>query len=76
MTYPTTYDMLYRRAAIARSMAFQNLEFAAETLRSLQKGEIEDCMIPRAKVLVRTAIEKARRNGDSSRFLGCGLHRI
>lgn len=71
---PTTYDMLYRKAAVARRMAFENLNFVAQTRQHLLRGEIEVAKIQEAKALIRGALQMARRNGESARFCGCALY--
>lgn len=75
-SYPTTHDMLYRRQAVARQMAFENLAFVADTRSALLRGEIEPAKVVEAKTLIVSALQKARRNAESAKFLGCALHRI
>lgn len=75
-SYPTTYDMLYRKAAVARAMAFQNLGFVEQTRLALLRGEIEESKVVEAKTLIISALQKARRNGESAKFLGCALYRF
>lgn len=74
--YPSTYDVLYRKSAVARRMAFQNLNFVAETRQHLLRGEIEVEKITEAKCLIRGALQMARRNGESAKFTGCALYRF
>ena len=76
MAYPTTHDMLYRRSAVARKMAFENLNFVAETRAALLRGEIDEDRILDAKTLILSALQKARRNGETAKFTGCALYRF
>jgi hypothetical protein len=76
MAYPTVHDMLYRRHAVARQMAFENLNWVQEARLALLRNEIEPDRRIEVKSMIISTLQKARRNGESAKFSGCSLYRF
>lgn len=74
--YPTSHDMLHRKSAILRQMTFENLNFVAVNRSQLLRGALDEATAAKVKVMIRSALWKARRNGESAKFTGCNIHRI
>lgn len=74
--YPTSVDMVRRPAAIARQHTFENLNFVAKARETLLAGDLDLNTRLRTITLVRSALQMARRNGESAKFLGCSLYRF
>jgi hypothetical protein len=74
--YPTMVDMVRRPAAIARVHTFENLNFVAKARQDLLAGGLSLNEQLRAKTLIHSALQMARRNGETAKFMGCALYRF
>lgn len=74
--YPTSHDLLHRKYAVRRIEAFENLNWAEQVVRTLLAVKVDDEKRLNLMAYARTSLQRARRAGESAKFLGCALHRI
>lgn len=78
--YPTSHDLLHRKYAVRRIEAFENLNWAEETIRTLLYADYSqpgfDALRLKLMTYARASLQRSRRNAESAKYLGCALHRI